>query len=121
MSYNYYVLAVQNWCSVENQIHGLWADLTPTKYPSFCDGDPFDLVELTKSPQYDKLLEVWSDCTYNDTIALYEHEWSKHGTCISIQTRMTQNEYFEKTLSLFEDNMNGGCFDLQFIPIECLK
>ena len=119
MSYNYYYLAVQNWCTVENQIHGLWADLTPTSYPSFCDGPSFNLTELQQMPQYDKMLEVWTDCTYEDTISLYEHEWSKHGTCISLQTGFTQNEYFEKSLSLFDGFQNGGCFDLTFIPIVC--
>ena len=119
MSYNYYFLAVQNWCSTENQIHGLWADYTPTTYPSFCDGNPFDLDELKRSTQYNKLMEVWSDCTYNDTIALYEHEWTKHGTCISSQTGFTQNEYFEKALYLFEENTDGGCYDLQFTNIDC--
>ena len=75
MKYNYYVLAIQNWCSIENQIHGLWADYTPTTYPSFCDGPSFDLAQLQTSIQYDKMLEVWSDCTYNNTIELYKHEW----------------------------------------------
>ncbi len=73
--YMYYLLALQNWCTTNYLIHGLWSDYTPTSYPSFCADIPFSLDELTQSPVYDDLLLNWSDCNYNDTIALYEHEW----------------------------------------------
>jgi ribonuclease I len=119
MLYNYYYLAIQNWCSVENQIHGLWPDISQTSYPSFCDGPQFNLTELQESPQYDTLAKVWTDCSYDETISLYEHEWSKHGTCVFAETGIGQNEYFETALTLFEQSPNGGCFDLQFKPFEC--
>ena len=121
--YNYYSLAVQNWCSSEYLIHGLWADINSTSYPTFCSDSPFDLTELKKSTKYDNILESWYDCSYEETLSLYEHEWLKHGTCIAEQTGITQNEYFEKTLSLFETNKNGSntiCFDLDFNVISCI-
>lgn len=121
--YNYYLLAFQNWCSTEYQIHGLWSDINPTTYPSYCTNVPFSLQELQKSDKYDQMLQVWTDCNYNDTIALYEHEWSKHGTCIALETGFSQNEYFEKTLDLFmTNNVNDGasiCFDMKFNKIIC--
>jgi ribonuclease I len=121
--YNYYLLAFQNWCSTEYQIHGLWSDINPTTYPSYCTNVPFNLQELQKSNKYDQMLEVWTDCNYNDTIALYEHEWSKHGTCIALETGFSQNEYFEKTIDLFmTNNVNDGasiCFDMEFNKIDC--
>jgi ribonuclease T2 len=120
--YNYYYLAVQNWCSVEYLIHGLWADINSTSYPSFCTDSAFDLTELQKSTQYENILDAWYDCSYEDTISLYEHEWSKHGTCIALQLGITQNEYFEKTVSLYEtykDGANDICFDLDFNVIPC--
>jgi ribonuclease I len=101
-SYTFYCLALQNWCSVDYKIHGLWPDYDVTTYPSFCSDTPFDWDELKKSAKYTEMLENWYDCTMDDTIALYEHEWLKHGTCVAMQAGFTQNEYFEKTLELFD-------------------
>jgi ribonuclease I len=120
--YNYYYLASQNWCSTDYKIHGLWGDISASEYPSYCTNVAFDLVELQTSARYNELLDKWFDCTYDETINLYQHEWDKHGTCITLQTRMTQNEYFEKTLDLFVENNNGDepvCFDLDFELIPC--
>jgi len=120
--YSYYYLASQNWCSADYKIHGLWADITSTDYPSYCSDVAFDLAELQTSTRYDELLVKWFDCTYDETISLYEHEWSKHGTCIALQSGMTQNEFFEKTLDLFVAYNNGSdpvCFDLEFNQMSC--
>ena len=62
--------------------------------------------------------EYWQDCTPEETVALWEHEWSKHGTCVSIQTGFEQNEYFEKTVALYEGYPDGGYFDLDFVWID---
>jgi ribonuclease I len=123
MIYTYYYLALQNWCSTDYQIHGLWADINATAYPSFCLDIPFNLTSLQMTDTYDKIMDIWTDCNYNDTITLYEHEWLKHGTCISLETGITQNEYFEKAVSLYQSyHTTGGealCFDLDFAPIDC--
>jgi ribonuclease I len=119
MLYSYYILAIQNWCTIENKIHGLWADLTPTSYPTFCTNTPFDLDQLKLSPKYEEILDKWSDCTYEQTIVLYEHEWAKHGTCISLETGFSQNEYFEKTLELYNEFHETTCFDLDFQRTNC--
>ncbi len=120
--YNYYYLSVQNWCSDEYLIHGLWADVDSTHYPTFCTDVKFDMNELQKSTKYDEITKYWYDCSYDETVDLYEHEWSKHGTCISLQTGFSQNEYFEKTFELYNTYKNGNndiCFDLDFLPIVC--
>lgn len=116
MSYAYYYLALQNWCTVEYKIHGLWPDLTPTSYPTYCTDTPFDAELLKMSPKYTEILDAWSDCTYDETMSLYAHEWTKHGTCI---TGFSQNEYFEKTLELYDTYGGDTCFDLAFHPINC--
>jgi ribonuclease I len=119
MSYNYYQLAVQSWCSSSNLIHGLWPDLNRTSYPAFCVGPEFDIEQLRRSPMYSDIETYWYDCTEEQTIALYEHEWTKHGTCVSESTGFTQNMYFEKALALFLENPLGGCYDLNFESIVC--
>jgi ribonuclease I len=119
--YAFYCLAFQTWCSPGYKIHGLWPDYDATSYPSYCTDTPFDLDELKKSPKYTELLDNWYDCTLNETIALYEHEWLKHGTCVAVQTGFGQNEYFEKTLELFMQYKDIGLeeihLDLNFAPI----
>ena len=115
MNYSFYELAVQNWCSSKPLIHGLWPDYTETTYPSFCEGTAFNLDLLKQSLSYDKISEYWRDCTTDETIALWEHEWLKHGTCVASQTGFTQNEYFEKAVALYEAYPEGGCFDLNFV------
>jgi ribonuclease I len=121
--YKYYLLAVQNWCSTEYKIHGLWSDITSTKYPSYCTTVPFNLTELQQSEKYSLISEAWTDCNYSETVGLYEHEWSKHGTCIALQTGFSQNEYFERALELYLTNAPNQsiCFDLDFTEITCPK
>jgi ribonuclease I len=119
--YAFYCLAFQTWCSDDYKIHGLWPDYDATTYPSYCTDVPFDLDELKTSAKYNDILENWYDCTADDTIALYEHEWAKHGTCVAEQTGFTQNEYFEKTLELFDTYKDAGAdeihLDLNFVEI----
>ena len=119
MLYNYYMLAVQCWCSSSNLIHGLWPDLNQTSYPEYCNGPAFDLEQLQGSSRYPEIKKYWQDCTDEQTFALYEHEWDKHGKCVALQTGFVQNEYFEKALSLFMENNQGGCYDLNFVAIRC--
>jgi len=119
--YAFYCLAFQTWCSPDYKIHGLWPDYDATSYPSYCTDTPFDLDELKKSTKYAEILENWSDCTMNETFALYEHEWLKHGTCVAVQTGFGQNEYFEKTLELFMQYKDMGLeeihLELDFMPM----
>jgi ribonuclease I len=121
--YIYYCLALQKWCSTDYKIHGLWPDYNADSYPSYCSDTPFNLAELQQSPKYESMLENWYDCTYNDTISLYEHEWLKHGTCVAAQIGYSQNEYFEKVLELFDTykelDVDKICFNLDFERISC--
>jgi len=116
--YTFYCLAFQKWCSTDYKIHGLWPDYNANSYPSYCNDTPFDLELLEKSPKYERILKYWYDCTYEDTIALYQHEWLKHGTCVASQIGYSQNEYFEKVIDLFDMykdyNVDTICFRLRF-------
>jgi ribonuclease I len=103
LPYSYYILAVQNWCSGSvYYIHGLWADYNSTSYPTYCTTEPFNKQLLEQSSIYKDIQLYWNGCSNNTSSDLHQHEWEKHGTCISEQTGMTQLEFFEKTIELYK-------------------
>ena len=121
--YNYYVLAVQKWCSSEYMIHGLWPQINSTSYPEYCTdvsySDP-------TGPLLTDMNTYWHEC--DDT--LWEHEWEKHGSCVQEQNNITEDDFFNTALSLFKNNSKlldncqeedciMGCFDLDYNLIEC--
>jgi ribonuclease I len=123
--YNYYMLSVQKWCSSDYMIHGLWPQINSTAYPEYCTtvsySDPTGQL-LTDMNEY------WHGC--DDT--LWEHEWEKHGSCVQEQNGITEDDFFNITLSLFLDNIKLldnckdddcmlGCFDLDYNLMECNK
>lgn len=62
-------------------IHGVWPTKLHTRGPGFCNKslvfDPSQLTEIR-----DKLLELWPNIQGGNTEdSLWEHEWTKHGTC----------------------------------------
>ena len=121
--YNYYELAVQKWCSTEYMIHGLWPQINSTDYPEYCK-----IVSYSK-PVGQLLTDMntyWHGC---DT-TLWEHEWEKHGSCVSAQNNINEDTFFNITLSLFlknkklldkckDDDCIMACFDLDYNLIKC--
>ncbi|CAF3499172.1 unnamed protein product [Fusarium graminearum] len=97
-------------------IHGLWPDYCDGTYPQFCD----------KSREYTDIKSIVSKFLGNSTLSymdkywvsqdgndesLWEHEFNKHGTCISTfepscysnyQTGEEAADYVKKTISLFK-------------------
>lgn len=128
--YNYYLLSIQRWCGNDWQIHGFWPQYNNASYPSYCSKVDYH------EPQ-DKLLDnmhkYWNNCDESKTNSLWEHEWSKHGSCVYQQFNTTEEEYFETAINLFEEwyyvipntcqegsqNCILGCFDLKLNKIEC--
>ena len=130
-SYNYYSFAVQSWCDIESYyIHGLWAQYNTTDYPSWCNGSKYQQIEGNLLLEMNK---SWNaSCPYsNGSQELWEHEWNKHGTCVQLQTNMTQNTYFQKAIDIYNSLINTGwscgqtsncivaCYDLDWNFIEC--
>jgi hypothetical protein len=126
VNYNYYELAVQQWCTDSYQIHGLWPQINATDYPSYCEDVSY------KSPSgalLDTMKEQWNECETD----LWEHEWEKHGSCIKSQTGIDEESFFNITLKIFTDYFNLtescaqqqdciiGCFDLDYNLIPCEK
>lgn len=76
-------------------IHGLWPEYSNNKWPEYCSDKKFDLSKLeTLIPQ---LKITWPNLlSGKKEISLWQHEWSKHGTC----SNLNLFEYFHQTLQL---------------------
>ncbi|ORY89106.1 ribonuclease T2-like protein [Leucosporidium creatinivorum] len=97
-------------------IHGLWPDHCDGTYDSTCDSSRVYtnisaiLSEGGAQSTLDYMNVYWKD--YNgDDESFHEHEWSKHGTCISTldpdcysnyQPQEEVVDFFEKTVELFK-------------------
>ena len=112
-SFDYYTLAVQNWCSNNTyMIHGLWPDNKDGTYPTNCDGPNYvEILDLEN-----KLNKYWYDCNEKESRNLWIHEWNKHGKCVFQQEGLTQEEYFSKAIDLFllYSPKEDTCFSLNF-------
>ena len=123
MSYNYYELAVQKWCTPGYNIHGLWPQINSSDYPSYCEQV---MYTPPSGPMLQEMEDQWNECGGD----LWEHEWEKHGSCMKSQLGIDEESFFNITLSLFNDYFNLtetcseqeciiGCFDMNFDVIKC--
>ena len=121
--YNYYELAIQNWCSSNYMIHGLWPQINSTAYPQDCKTVSYHEPVGTL---LNDMNTYWHGC--DDS--LWEHEWEKHGSCFNLQTGMNEEQYFNIALQLYKNNYALlkncvkknciiGCFDLNFNLMTC--
>ncbi|KAH8891975.1 ribonuclease t2 [Thozetella sp. PMI_491] len=96
-------------------IHGLWPDNCDGSYDQFCDTtreytNITDILKKDAPCVLDYMSVYWKDYQGNDE-SFYEHEFSKHGTCISTLNpscydnyRPTQEvkDYFYRAVKLFQ-------------------
>ncbi|TVY48482.1 Ribonuclease T2-like [Lachnellula occidentalis] len=97
-------------------IHGLWPDHCDGTYDSNCDTSRAytNITEILKSFDKTDLLDYmnkyWLD-ENGDNESFWEHEWGKHGTCISTLEPSCYTDYtatqevpdfFQKTVDLFK-------------------
>ncbi|KFY24930.1 hypothetical protein V493_04933 [Pseudogymnoascus sp. VKM F-4281 (FW-2241)] len=95
-------------------IHGLWPDRCDGTYEANCDPsrEYSNITDILTSFGKTDLLTYmdtnWKDYKGNDE-SFWEHEWNKHGTCMStLETTCYENyepqmelvDYFEKTVEL---------------------
>ncbi|KAL1621778.1 Ribonuclease T2 precursor (RNase T2) [Diplodia seriata] len=75
-------------------MHGLWNDYCNGSYPSACDASRnyVDIASTLEEYHQDGLLDYMKEHWRNDPVIttangtdeeLWEHEWSKHGTCMT--------------------------------------
>ncbi len=97
-------------------VHGLWPDHCDGTYDAYCDASRTytNVSEIIQGAGRQSLLDYmntyWKDYQGNDE-SFWEHEWDKHGTCISTlepecYTNYAQQQevvdYFQKTVDLFK-------------------
>ncbi|WPH04335.1 ribonuclease t2-like protein [Acrodontium crateriforme] len=97
-------------------IHGLWPDNCDGTYQANCDADRAytNITQILQAFGQDDLLSYmqtyWPDYQGNDE-SFWEHEWAKHGTCISTldpncytnyQPTQEVPDFFNKVVTLFK-------------------
>ena len=97
-------------------LHGLWPDNCDGTYEANCDPKRAytNITEILQAAGADETLSVmqkyWKDYKGDDE-SFWEHEWSKHGTCISTLDPSCYPDYqptsevpifFNRTVSLFQ-------------------
>lgn len=97
-------------------IHGLWPDNCDGTYPSRCDSSRAytNITDILNANGGEDTLaymeEYWKDYKGDDE-SFWEHEWSKHGTCISTLEPKCYSgyssgeeaaDYFARTVELFK-------------------
>ncbi|KAJ0424216.1 ribonuclease T2-like protein [Aspergillus carlsbadensis] len=98
-------------------IHGLWPDHCNGGFDQFCDSHrrysniSLILVDAGRRDLLDQMSTYWKDYKGDDP-NLWEHEWNKHGTCVSTLEAHCYSDYypqqevvdyFDKTVELFHD------------------
>jgi len=96
----------QQHCVVQSNvkdftIHGLWPQRFDGSWPQFCDSGNLNRSTLVPI-EYDMQLLWPSFLMNNSCYDFWDHEWTKHGTCVARASPfvMNQFEYFLMTLNL---------------------
>lgn len=114
-------------------VHGLWPDHCDGTYDANCDTTRAytNITAILKAAGQTSLLTYmgtyWKDYQGNDE-DFWEHEWAKHGTCISTlkpscYTSYVQQEevvdYFETTVNLFKSLDSYAVSPTIILPYFC--
>lgn len=98
-------------------IHGLWPDHCNGGFDQFCDRKrqysniSLILVDSGRGDLLDYMSEYWKDFRGDDA-NLWQHEWNKHGTCVStLEPRCYKDhlpqqdvvDYFDRTVDIFKE------------------
>ena len=103
--YQYYELAIQKWCQKDYQIHGLWPQYDASTYPTNCPAPAYQMVEgdLLK-----EMGEYWHNC--DSTQDFWNHEYTKHLSCMYEQFGIAEYDAFQITMDLFNE-LTSADFD----------
>ncbi|KAJ5287953.1 hypothetical protein N7478_003639 [Penicillium angulare] len=98
-------------------IHGLWPDHCDGGFDQFCDykrkysNISLILIDAGRGDLIEYMSEYWKDYKGDDA-NLWEHEWNKHGTCVSTlephcyEDYLPQQDvvdYFDKAVEIYKE------------------
>ncbi|KAJ5727490.1 hypothetical protein N7493_005310 [Penicillium malachiteum] len=98
-------------------IHGLWPDHCDGGFDQYCDSKrkysniSLILVDAGRSDLLDYMGQYWKDFRGDDA-NLWEHEWNKHGTCVSTLEPHCYDDYipqqdvvdyFDKAVEVYKE------------------
>ena len=82
-------------------LHGLWPQYTDNGYPSFCTQEPFK-PSCAEDVGMDTMEQYWPNVQANPGDSDYDdfwmHEWTKHGTCSTLD----QTTYYQTAIDLIK-------------------
>jgi hypothetical protein len=127
--YKYYELAIQKWCQSDYQIHGLWPQYDADTWPSNCPAPAYQTI--IDPTLLNEMNTVWHNCD-SSSQDFWNHEYTKHLSCMYQQYGFTENESFQIAINLFtnlnksdfdkcggEDDCIVACYDLELNKITC--
>ncbi len=127
LPYQYYLLSIQKWCQSSYQIHGLWPQTTTTTYPINCYAPAYTPIS---GELLDEMKQYWANC--DDTQDFWNHEYTKHLSCMYQQYGISQEDSFQIAIDLFkdldskdfepckdQDDCYVACYNLDFQKITC--
>lgn len=98
--YQYYELSIQKWCQDSYQIHGLWPQYDSNSWPSNCPAPAYQTI--TDTTLLTEMNEYWHNCDSNPQ-DFWNHEYTKHLSCMYQQFGIQEYDAFQLTMSLFKD------------------
>ncbi len=127
--YQYYELSIQKWCQNDYQIHGLWPQYDASSYPTNCEAPVYQIVD---GELLDQMKKDWHSCDTSTTQDFWNHEYTKHLSCLYQQYGIEEYDAFRLTMSLFDDLKSEdfekckgaddcivACYNLYLEKIEC--
>ena len=85
-------------------LHGLWPEFLNGSWPQYCDpAAPFNMTSV--QDLLPELHTYWPSLVAADQAAFWEHEWTRHGTCMEPffgGSEAKEHDYFRLVLTLRE-------------------
>ena len=85
-------------------LHGLWPEFLNGSWPQYCDpAAPFNMTSV--QDLLPELHTYWPSLVAADQAAFWEHEWTRHGTCMEPffgASAAKEHDYFRLVLTLRE-------------------
>jgi ribonuclease I len=104
-------------------IHGLWPEYNNGSWPQYCADETFRPSTIDKIGKAELRLywpnaeNVPMEPIIQGKYSIWDHEWSKHGTC----TGLSQLDYFNETLFTYQELMDPFNINMNLTRIKGYK